>query len=62
MIDELEFWMKIALEKDENGYYINGERQLEAVKMINKIRGVVETEDADYEIIQPKLIENAIRK
>lgn len=54
--EELMYWMAIALEKDENGYYKNGEAQKEACKHIDRIRGISETIDTDYEIIQPKQI------
>lgn len=55
-VNELDFWITIALLKDKNGCYLNGPEQEEAVRQINRLKGVV-TEDADYEIIQPKLIE-----
>ena len=57
-MDELEFWMKIALAKDEEGRYINGPEQEYACNMINKLRGVSETEDIEYELIEPKQLTN----
>jgi len=56
--EEIRFWMKIVLAKNEDGNYINGPEQEEAVKMINLLRGVSETIDLkeceDFEIIKPK--------
>lgn len=58
-VEELEYWMRIILEKDETGEkYLNGPRQEEAVKMFNQIRGTVDTVDAEFEIIEPKQITN----
>ena len=37
-ITDLEYWIRIALAKDENGRYINGPDQQEAIIEINKIK------------------------
>lgn len=57
-VSELEYWCRILLEKDEDGNYLNGERQVEACKIVNRLRGTEKVVDTEYEIIQPKQITN----